>query len=631
MSLVYWSPMTDGTIKNQGTIDIQALQSENSHYSSALNGKLGKCIKTTSSSSIDTSFLGDWVGQNSNTLAGWFYFPSSEIKTVVDASSNPSSGSPIPTGNLLGYCSYAGITLMWYSDKPFTKFIVCMTVRTGSALYTANCNFTANNLMDKWVHIAGIWDNTNLKIGLYINGEQVSLVNITSQTFSSLHLYINKNAVYGGNGPACCIPFYCNDLRIYKDEILTDKQIKYLSQGLVLHYPLSDKYIESTTNLITTEDCLSSTCYNGATSKYGYGTNTDIYKTVTTYDGRKGTKVYMGTSGNSCYPYVYINNMYTSDGTNSPAYKTLSFDYYGTIGNYLIPYKLGSGNGTATYKVTCQGIKTTGSNNNSVSIPVTINKWNHIEITFHGTTQADSQWGYIRIGNGNHTSNTSNFWFFANMQLETKDHATGYAGVNGTRSEVIVYDTSGYSNNGTINGELSVSDDSPRYDISTEFNGSDSGILIDNLYLSNIINTAVTYSFWIKPSGENGARSVYFGSYSGNSWSIEKTAGNLIRGYWNGNPDVVYSGATITDNTWQHICITKNGTSDIKVYINGILKATSSTAHNNISFPTTYRIGRDTRSGDGTPYKGLMSDFRIYATALSADEIKYLYDGGDAS
>jgi hypothetical protein len=184
---------------------------------------------------------------------------------------------------------------------------------------------------------------------------------------------------------------------------------------LVLHYPLSDKYIEPTTNLITAEDCLSSTCYNGATSKYGYGTNTDIYKTVTTYDGRKGTKVYMGTSGNSCYPYVYINNMYTSDGTNSPAYKTLSFDYYGTIGNYLIPYKLGSGNGTATYKVTCQGIETTGSNNNSVSVQVTPNKWNHVEITFHGTTEADSQWGYIRIGNGNHTSNTSNFWFFANM------------------------------------------------------------------------------------------------------------------------------------------------------------------------------------------------------------------------
>ena len=194
-----------------------------------------------------------------------------------------------------------------------------------------------------------------------------------------------------------------------------------------------------------------------------------------------------------------------------------------------------------------------------------------------------------------------------------------------TQYSDVVYDVSGFGNNGTINGELSVSDDSPRYDISTKFNGSDSGILIDNLYLSNIINTAVTYSFWIKPSGENGARSVYFGSYSGNSWSIEKTSSNLIRGYWNGNPDISYSGATIVDNIWQHVCITKNGTSDVKVYINGELKASSTATHNNLSFPTTYRIGRDVRSGDGTPYKGLMSDFRIYATALSEEDVLELY------
>ena len=143
-----------------------------------------------------------------------------------------------------------------------------------------------------------------------------------------------------------------NDIRIY-DHALSPREIKEISKGLILHYPLADTYIEPTTNLISTDDGLSQSCYNASTSKYGYGTNTDIYKTVTTYDGRKGTKVYMGTNGNKCYPYVYVNNMFVSDGTNSPAYKTLSFDYYGTIGDFLGPYKLGDGSGTATYTVTC--------------------------------------------------------------------------------------------------------------------------------------------------------------------------------------------------------------------------------------------------------------------------------------
>lgn len=190
----------------------------------------------------------------------------------------------------------------------------------------------------------------------------------------------------------------------------------------------------------------------------------------------------------------------------------------------------------------------------------------------------------------------------------------------------IEYDCSGYCNNGIkMTDTITYTSDTVKYAVSTHFNGTYDGILIENLQLSNIINTAITYAFWIKPEGESGARSIYFGSSSNTSWSIEKTAGNILRLYWNGSPDEVCSGATITDGVWQHICITKSGTSDVKVYINGIQKWSSTTAHNNLNFPTTYRLGRDTRSNDGTPYKGLMSDFRIYATALSAEDVKSLY------
>lgn len=191
----------------------------------------------------------------------------------------------------------------------------------------------------------------------------------------------------------------------------------------------------------------------------------------------------------------------------------------------------------------------------------------------------------------------------------------------------IIYDDSGYGHFGTFLGAPTLDANGPfRYKQSFSFDGTDDGIKIDNLDLNPIINNSVTYSFWIKPTNENGARSVYFGSYSGASWSIEKTTGNALRSYWNGSPDTTLSTVSIVDGIWQHICIVKTGSTNLQVYVNGVKKADSNINLSSKTFATTYRIARDTRSGDGTPYHGNMSDFRIYATALSEEDIKELYE-----
>ena len=82
----------------------------------------------------------------------------------------------------------------------------------------------------------------------------------------------------------------------------------------------------------------------------------------------------------------------------------------------------------------------------------------------------------------------------------------------------------------------------------------------------------------------------------------------------------------VTDGEWHHIALVCDGLESTSSYLDGILKQTSTIARTVKNFATTWRIGRDTRSGDGTPYHGLMSDFRIYCTALSADDIKALYE-----
>lgn len=628
MALQLWLPLTKN-LRNQGISSIQPTQTTG--YTNVTAGKLGQCYKFTST--FDTLLpLSQWDWTTGSVSFGcWAKISKSELTTLVNAATYDSTYNSMG-GTLLGRDSYGGLGLRWktnniYSSSTLSSVTIYVHMRNTNS---SSHNTSAYTIpFDTWFHVMVVIDRNENKIKVYINGELFTTTNLTlTGTFNTGTFRIAEATWDGGNGRSSAGCWQLNDVRVY-DNCLSATQIKEIAKGLVLHYPLTNKYIEPTTNLITTEDCLSATCYNGATSKYSYGTNTDMYKTVTTYDGKKGTKVYMGTNGNAAFPYVYISNMFTSDGTNQPAYKTLSFDYYTNIGTSIRPYKLGSGNGTATYKITNKNGTATGTGTDAVSIPVVTNGWNHIEITFHGTTAANSEWGYIQ-NYPQHTSNTSNFWFFANMQLETKDHATGYAGPGGVRNSNTVYDCSGFGYNGTLMTDTTViSNDITKYHVSTHFNGTYDGILIENLQLSDIINSAVTYAFWIKPEGESGARSVYFGSYStGPSWSIEKTAGNVMRSYWNGSPDETCSGATITDGVWQHVCMVKEGTNSIKVYINGEQKWQSTAVHNNLSFPTTFRIGRDTRSNDGTPYKGLMSDFRIYATALSADDVKSLYQHG---
>lgn len=590
MSLQVWLPL-NGSIVNQGLNNGTITWPTAATYTE--NGKIGKAL-ATGAATMSAEMTSQILNNKAISIALWLY---------VNADADDSTNRTMIFGNdsmsALGGRQFS-IFRYPYSDDIHLSWQNCI-----NGTYTTVVGGVWSGVLTPraWNHICVTYDNPTAKI--YVNGTQVGTATGIMNTDS---FYFDTKLIYNSTS------HYINDFRIY-DHCLSKKEIKELAKGLVLHYKLDDPYIESTTNLVTTDQGLTDTCYNGATSKYGYGANTDMYKVVGEFQSRHCTKVYMGTDGLDAYPYVYFPIQTAVNET-----KTLSFDYFPTLQNTVRFYNLTT---TTDLKYNINGV--TGTSTNTVTLPVNLNQWNHIELTTTNTGTASGGMGYMQIGGAKHVSNTSNYWLFANIQVELKDHATGYVGVGGTRTSGIIFDNSGYKNNGLPIDVPIISPDTSRYSRSTFFDGTDDGILIENLQLSNIINSEITYSFWIKPNGETGARSVYFGSYSGTSWSIEKTTNNLLRLYWNGSPDETTTGVTIADNIWQHICITKKGTNDIKVYINGEQKWTSTAAHNILTFPTTYRIGRDVRSGDNTPYKGLMSDFRIYATALSAEDIKELY------
>lgn len=554
MSLRVWLPL-NGNLENKGCGDLVVTTNNTNVFQS--EGKI-------SSQSIDVS--GHYAFRVPSLVKARVFSFAFWYKPIADSSLSDNWRRIIVFDTYTSDGSTTGAIFRCESSYGYqssnTSYCISIHNNVGEPIATIGNALGETDGWGKWQHIAVTADGTTLRC--YRNGVQVASGSMANGGMLQGTVHVG----YTGNRPVGRM----NDLRLY-DHCLSPLEVKEISQGLVLHYPLNDFYNESTTNLAA----------GSAGKNY-------VTKEVAAYaTSIKGKTQYE----NKIYTYsAYIKN--TSDNPLAVRFNPYNADdsgYSAFNGNYIQP-------GHEGYSTVTVDINDT-------------TKWNGKVIL------------YVQNGNAG-TVPTNKTFYIKEVQLEQKDFATIYT--DGTRTQTIISDCSGFGNNGTIINSSTHKKDGARYNASMSFNGTTDGILIENLQISSIINTAVTYSFWIKPDGESGARSVYFGSYSGTSWSIEKTSGNVLRSYWAGSPDETCTGATITDNVWQHVCITKNGTSDIKVYINGVLKWSSTATHSNLTFPTTFRIGRDTRSGDGTPYKGLMSDFRIYATALSEADIKALYN-----
>jgi hypothetical protein len=182
-----------------------------------------------------------------------------------------------------------------------------------------------------------------------------------------------------------------------------------------------------------------------------------------------------------------------------------------------------------------------------------------------------------------------------------------------------IYDCSGYNNNGTIVGSLTTSTPSPRYSCAMKFNGNTSCIKIPY----NEINPdrIFTVNLWFHKDALGSKNyETLFGGPSG--FEMDTRAGSSttlslymasVRG---GN---AFSPFNL--NEWYMVTMVRNGTNEM-YYINGELKKTIEAK----SMPSgQYRIGA-CASDTGQNYYGDISDFRIYATALTETQIKELYN-----
>lgn len=189
-----------------------------------------------------------------------------------------------------------------------------------------------------------------------------------------------------------------------------------------------------------------------------------------------------------------------------------------------------------------------------------------------------------------------------------------------------LYDCSGNGYHGTCTAASRpvLATDSPRRSRCVKFDTTAKYFQITNLPALGDNYTFSWWGWWPNSS----ANAMFWGYQNGNRFNLYKTGNKLYCNTGNGTNNPFYtSGTTVAPavglGVWRHYAITGDGTSS-KLYVNGGLYATAKT-FTSVTGTTLFLNGWDT----GTSYKLAnveISDFRLYATALSADQVKELYN-----
>jgi len=176
-------------------------------------------------------------------------------------------------------------------------------------------------------------------------------------------------------------------------------------------------------------------------------------------------------------------------------------------------------------------------------------------------------------------------------------------------------DVSGNGYNTTSVGTLTLNNESPRYDKSAIFTGSQ----LLNVSIGNVLANSkdFTISGWFYHTdgtcyyaGDN-ANAITV-ALEKNRFFIYDSSGTAHVGTWNA-----------TDNVWQYLTLVHNSTAQtLTLYINGIQNQQIST-NGTVYSKEVLNIGGRKNTGQ---FQGYMSDLRFYVTALSANDVKQLYE-----
>lgn len=566
MSLQVWLPFTDGTLKQQG-LSSNIITCASAVYET--NGKLGQCLKIDNYYSTAT-IIAALVNKKQMSCSFWLKLNSGSDFTVYSdiVSFGIANASGSSTVFRCEVTSSSGTSINWFGNG-------CITDSGGAgSLYSLN--------LDTWMHMAVVIDGTTIKT--YQNGILKNTYTIPS---SYLSYYFNGRFSFGDNGMHCSL----NDVRIY-DHCLSPMEVKELAKGLVLHYPLN---------------------------RQGWGQENLILNTndLTKWSKESTCTITLENDG-----YYHIASTNTN-GSRYGIYYDLTFPEVGTYtlsADVRTDWRIGFA-ASSSFGWTANTVTGTGNAQHVIKTITTTSENNKCRIYINSQM--------------NSSGVVTNSTYIKNIKVEKGSVSTPWcpnsadelADTMGLNSN-IEYDTSGFNNNGTKVGILTYTSDTPKYEVSTIFPENPANYIVT----TGLKQQVFTWTCWFKVLGAV-EKSYQFilsegrdmGSVGTNICTTKAGTGLYLDSH-----GIRSSTANISLNEWYHVALVCDD-SQMSFYLNGQLigskayTAETDYAQSNDAFVVGKMSHAYTNTTVYFPFNGQISDVRIYATALSASDVKSLY------
>lgn len=565
MALRVWLPL-NGNLENKGLEGVSSITGSPTYGA----GKLGQAITaggTITFNLSNTNLIEEMCLSKEYSIMAWCY----NTNTSAGARWVFSIGSG--AGKMRGFYESNSHSLVHWAFS-------------GSGV-----NITDNiDHMNGWHHMCFTVNGTT--VTMYIDG-----IRQGTGTDSSTLPENSVVTIYANN-------YSLNDFRLY-DECLSPKQVKEISKGLIVHYQLKTPRVIN--NLRRNANYGT---YNNFASS---GSTCTVVKTGETYNG---ADVWRMTYTPNDTSLSSVQSTLHGHGVTTPGQTYLANTKY----CYWTLFK------PISHPDTVVG-----------GVASNIGYWTEIPMQEYG-----GGWyvvGQKRIGNAPEDKTDTIFTSFKTPSatsgtpiiidfccphlVEGYDYILEEFDYIGT-SPTYEIDSSGNGYNGTINGTLTLSDDTARYLGSIKFGTNTSYIKLPALTTTGFANS-FTISCWSKITDMNAK--MRWGFSDGNRLNIYPTGsviccntGNSANNPYQNNGTSI--GYTQWNGGWHQFVMVADGTTN-KLYVDGVYQGTAKT-YVGLTGTQIYISGWD--AGTGYAWTdGLMNDFRIYATALSADDIKELY------